>query len=115
MKQARIEAIRSFADTLAAWIQNKFDKSLYRSLMMDRPGDLRHALMRAQRSSAKAGEPLFGLDDYIKVWLHEDGDEYLVRDLVCIRVVETLTASGFFKENPSLVPEDLATGEETIQ
>lgn len=115
MKQGRIEAVRAFADKLAGWIQNKHDKGLYRSLAMDKPSDLRHSLMRVQRASAERGHPLFGLDEYATVWLHEDGDEWLIRDLVCIRVVEALAASGFFGANPGLVPEELGTTEEAIQ
>ncbi len=115
MKQTRIEAIRQFADKVAAWVRKKNDKGVYRSLIMDRPSDLRHSLMRMQRSSAASGHPLFGLDEYATVWLHEDGDEWLVRDLVCIRVVETLSASGFFGTNPGLLPDEMNTNEETVQ
>lgn len=115
MKQGRIEAVRAFADKLAGWIQEKHDKRLYRSLAMDKPSDLRHSLMRVQRAGAEGGQPLFGLDEYATVWLHEDGDEWLIRDLVCIRVVETLAAAGFFGVNPGLLPEDLGTKTETIQ
>jgi hypothetical protein len=82
---------------------------------MDKPADLRHSLMRVQRVSAQGAAPLFGLDEYATVWLHEDGDEWLIRDLVCIRVVEALAASGFFGANPELVPENLQMTEETIQ
>ena len=115
MKQARIEAVRAFADKLASWIRNKNDKGLYRSLLMDKPSDLRHSLMRVQRESAQRAQPLFGLDEYATVWLHEDGDEWLIRDLVCIRVVEALAGSGFLGANPGLVPENLETAEETVQ
>jgi CRISPR-associated protein Cst1 len=114
MKQARIEAVRGFADKLSDWIRDKNDKGLYRSLMMDKPSDLRHSLMRAQRASAGLAQPLFGLDEYATVWLHEDGDEWLIRDLICIRVVEALAAAGFFGTNPGLVPEDLETREEAV-
>jgi hypothetical protein len=115
MKQGRIDAVRAFADKLAGWIGSKHDKRLYRSLTMDKPTDLRHSLMRVQRVSAQGAAPLFGLDEYAMVWLHEDGDEWLIRDLVCIRVVEALAASGFFGANPELVPENLEMTEETIQ
>jgi hypothetical protein len=110
MKQARIEAVRAFADKLAEWIRNKNDTALYRSLMMDKPSDVRHSLMRAQRASA-AAVPLFGLDEYATVWLHEDGDEWLVRDLICIRVVEALSGAGFFRSDPGLLPEELENTE----
>ena len=115
MKQARIEAIRKFADGLSDWIVRVNDKAMYRSLIMDRPSDLRRALIRAQRQSAKGERLLFGLDEYATVWLHEDGDEWLVRDLICIRVIESLAASNFFATHSALVPEDLTEKEETIQ
>jgi CRISPR-associated protein Cst1 len=113
MKQGRIEAVRAFADKLAGWIRNKHDKGLYRSLMMDKPSDLRHSLMRVQRASAQGAQLLFGLDEYATVWLHEDGDEWLIRDLVCIRVVELLAGTGFFSANPELTPEELGNVEVT--
>ena len=115
MKQTRIEAVRTFADKLAAWIQDKYDKGLYHSLTRDKPSDLRHTLMRVQRTSASGGLPIFGLDEYATVWLHEDGDEWLIRDLLCIRVVEMLAAGGFFGANPELVPEELGSKEEIAQ
>jgi hypothetical protein len=96
MKKARIEAIRLFADKVAGWIQDKNDRRLYRSLALDRPWELRQTLLRAQRD----GLP-FGLDEYAAVWLHEeDGrvDEGLIRDLVCIRVVERLRE--YFEKHP---------------
>ena len=111
MKQARIEAVRGFADKLAGWIRNKNDKALYRSLVMDKPSDLRHSLMRVQRASAEGAQPLFGLDEYATVWLHEDGDEWLIRDLICIRVVEALSGTDFFAANPGFVPEELEKAE----
>lgn len=115
MKQARIDAIRAFADKLAGWIQSKNDKRLYHSLIRDPLKDVRRALMRAQRESVTAGPVLFGLDEYSTVWLHEDGDEWLVRDLICIRAIETLTQGEFFKTHPNILPEEIESKEETIQ
>ncbi len=60
-------------------------------------GDVR-TLLRAQRD----GLP-FGLDEYAAVWLHEDdsrADESLIRDLICIRVVEKLYETKYFDEHP---------------
>ncbi len=98
MKKARIEAIRQFGDKVAGWIIQKNDRRLYRSLTLDRPWDLRQALLRAQRD----GLP-FGLDEYAVVWLHEDdsrADESLIRDLICIRVVEKLREGKYFDKHP---------------
>ncbi len=94
MKQARIDAIRGFADKLAQWIHDKNDRKLERALFMSRDlRDLRRQLLRSQAASVQANL-LFGLEEYATVWLHEDGDQYLVRDLVCIRVVEKLHDLG---------------------
>lgn len=110
MKKGRIEAIRAFADKLAQWIFDKTDKKLYHALVFDRLGELQHALRRVQRESA-GGTLLFGLDEYREVWLHEDGDGYLVRDLLCIRIVERLHELGYFSRHP----EDALTTEEADQ
>lgn len=99
MKDGRIKAIRGFSDKLAEWIYTKTDKKLYNALTYDRLSDLQQALRRVQRESA-AGKLLFGLDEYRDVWLHDDGDAYLVRDLICIRVVERLHELGYFAVHP---------------
>lgn len=111
MKQARIDAVRSFADKLAQWIHDKNDRKLERALFTARDlRDLRRQMLRAQGASAE-GSLLFGLDEYATVWLHEDGDQYLVRDLVCIRVVEKLHELG--RPIEALEPEESArNGEE---
>jgi hypothetical protein len=98
MRKARIEAIKQFADKLADWISQKHDRNLYRALAYERPWELRQRLLRSQRD----GLP-FGLDEYAAVWLHEDdsrSDENLVRDLVCIRVVERLYELKYFDSHP---------------
>ncbi|MBI4917062.1 MAG: hypothetical protein HY825_14565 [Acidobacteria bacterium] len=95
MKQARIDAVREFADRVAQWIHERNDRRLERALFTARGNsEVRHALMRAQRESGAAGRLLFGLDDYARVFLHEDRDEALIRDLVCIRLAERLPALG---------------------
>ena len=114
MKKGRVEAIRQFADKLTEWISSKNDRQLYRSLAYDPPWDLRRRLLRAQQK----GLPL-GLDEYAKVWLSdEEGriDEGLIRDLVCLRVVEQLQARDYFKEHPEdtleTAPEEPEQGDE---
>lgn len=113
MKKGRVEAIRAFADKLAGWIHAKTDKRLYQALLYDKLSELSHRLRRAQQESA-GGELLFGLDEYRDVWLHEDGDRFLVRDLVSIRVVERLHELGWFREHPdaALAKEDDAPSDE---
>ncbi len=100
MKAPRIEAVRSFADKLADHISRTKDRKLYRSLVFDRLHEVRSALLSAQRRTAAESRVLFGLDEYASVWLHEDGDEFLVRDLITIRVVERLGEAGYFRSNP---------------
>lgn len=99
MKPGRIEAIRAFADKVAGWIHGKNDRKVYRALMFGKLSEAQESLRRAQLQSAK-GELLFGLDEYTSVWLHQDGDVFLVRDLICIRVVETLEELGYYRDNP---------------
>ena len=103
MNKSRIEAVRSFADKLAGWIENENDRKLLRALTFDKPWELRSALLRAQRESAKT-HLLFGLDEFSNVWLSQEGDEYLVRDLVCLRVIERLHSSGYLTAHPEVVP-----------
>jgi len=80
---------------------------------MQSASELRRSLLRAQQDGAKGGALLFEYDEYARVWLHEDGygGERLVRDLICIRVVERLYQQKFFDENPDAVIEDLGTEE----
>lgn len=113
MKEGRIKAIRTFADKLAAWIHQKKDKKLYNALMFGKMPDLQHTLRRAQRESTAGGELLFGLDEYRDVWLHDDGDGFLVRDLIGIRVVEQLHGLGYFREHPEAVLEAGDAGDAT--
>lgn len=111
MKEGRIKAIRAFADKLADWIHRKTDKRLYRGLLFAPHREVRGALLRAHQQSAKE-QLLFGLDEFRDVWLHDDGDQYLVRDLICIRVVERLYELGYFKQHPDEVPEAERPSEE---
>lgn len=109
MKPARIEAIRAFADKLATHIDRTFDRKLLRALLEGHMRDVRPALLGAQRHLARDGQLLFGLDEYATVWLHEDGDEWLVRDLICIRLVERLHELGFFNRHPEEALPDAGT------
>lgn len=112
MKAARIEAIKRFADKLAQQIQGQNDRRLFRALMYaSKPYEVRQALLASQRESASRAL-LFGLDEYAAVWLHADGDEYLVRDLVCLRVVEQLSTQGFFEAHPEEQLESPTEGDE---
>jgi CRISPR-associated protein Cst1 len=114
MDGKRVEKVRDFADKLAGYIAASKDKRLFRDLVFaGRSWEVRNALTKAQRNQAKdQGNLLFGLQDYLEVF-EADGavgvsDWSLTRDLISIRLVESLHGKGFFKENPEVLetPED---------
>jgi CRISPR-associated protein Cst1 len=114
MTQERLDRIRTFADRLAQYIETKNDKGLLRSFMYgDKEWQLRNALVKAQRHSA-AGDLLFGLQDYLDVFMAEDGmgreSWGLVRDLIAIRIVETLHRAGYLSK--AEVAAEIAAGNE---
>jgi CRISPR-associated protein Cst1 len=96
MTAERIEQIREFADKLAEYIANRNDRSFFRAVAFaKRPWEVRNALVKAQRNEYLAGRDLlFTLDDYLTVFEAEDSagiaDWSLVRDLISIRMIETL-------------------------
>jgi len=114
MDGKRIEKVREFADKLAGYIAASNDKRLFRDLVFaGRSWEVRNALTKAQRNQAKdQGKLLFGLQDYLEVF-EADGavgvsDWSLTRDLISIRLVESLHGQGFFKDNPEMLetPEE---------
>lgn len=110
MKDGRVQRIQVFADKLAEWIFKKTDKKLYLALTFGKLSEVDHVLRRVQRESAGT-DLLFGLAEYKDVWLHDDGDRRLVRDLVCIRLVERLHELGYFKEHPEDALEERANAD----
>lgn len=121
MDGKRVEKVREFADKLAEYIWASKDKRLFRDLVFaGKSWEVRNALTKAQRNQAKdQGNLLFGLQDYLDVF-EADGavgvsDWSLTRDLVSIRLVESLHGKGFFKENPEVLetPKD-ETGAATV-
>jgi CRISPR-associated protein Cst1 len=97
MDRERLEKIRVFADRTATYIAEQNDRKLFNALLFQarRLGELRGALIKAQRAEAKArNRLLFGLDDYYDVFEAEDAVGItrwdLVRDLIAIRVIEKL-------------------------
>jgi len=104
MDPRRIEKLREFADKLATYLANSNDKGLFRDLVFaGRSWEVRNALTKAQRNQAKDhGNLLFGLQEYLDVF-EADGavgiaDWSLTRDLISIRLVESLHSKNFFKE-----------------
>lgn len=101
MKPGQVEAIRVFADKVAGWIHEKYDKRLFHALMFGKLPDAQQGLRKTQRKSAINGGPvLFGLDEFTNVWLHSHDSIYLTRDLICIRIAEKLDELGYFREHP---------------
>ena len=110
MERSRIETVKRFSDKVADFIAKKNDRKLWRSLAFEKLSEFQNRLRRAQQQSAGGADGLlFGLDEYTAVWLHDDRDAYLIRDLICIRTVERLHAQGWFKQHPedALDKEDL--------
>jgi hypothetical protein len=110
MSPDRVERIRTFADTLAEYIARKNDKAFFRAVMFSqRPGEFRNAFVKAQRNEyLDHRKLLFNFDEYIEVFEAEDNagfaDWSLVRDLICIRLIESLHKAGW------LTPEELTSG-----
>ena len=107
MSPERIERIRNFGDALAAFIKARNDAPFFRSILYARyPSDLRGELVKAQRKQfLQSNDLLFSLDEYVEVFEAEDNagtaSWSLIRDLICIRLVEQLHKSGW------LTPEKL--------
>jgi hypothetical protein len=113
MSPERVQRIREFSDALAAYIAMRNDLSLYNRLTYARYAwEFRGALVKAQRASARK-DLLFTFEDYLQVFEAEDStgvaDWSLVRDLICIRVVERLHISGWL--TPERVSEEEAEKE----
>ena len=116
MSPDRIQRIREFADALAAYIERRNDAPFFQKITFARyPGILRGELVKAQRREfLQAKDLLFALDDYVEVFEAEDNSGAanwsLVRDLICIRLVEQLHKSGWL--TPEKLKEEVATVED---
>ncbi len=115
MSPDRITRMKDFADRLAAYIQSRNDGQFFKRMIYGRKAwEVRNVLVKAQRNEAmKGGDLLFSLDDYLAVFEAEDSvglaDWSLIRDLICIRLVEQLHGSGW------LTPDKLSVEEEQEQ
>ena len=101
MSPDRIQRIREFADALAAYIEKRNDAPFFQKITFARyPWILRGELVKAQRKEfLQAKDLLFALDDYVEVFEAEDNSGAanwsLVRDLICIRLIEILHKNGW--------------------
>lgn len=119
MDAKRIERIKEFADGLAKHIGASHDGRLFRDVVFGRrPWEVRNALTKAQRNEAREHDRLlFGLQEYLDVFESDDAvgmaDWALTRDLISIRLVESLHESGFFKDRADLLTE--VAGEDSAE
>ena len=117
METHRIEHIRKMADGLAEYVSQGNDRRFFREFYMSRNyGDLRTALLKADLAHVRRGNPpIITFEPFIEVF--EEGRELerldwrLARDLVLIRMIEKLHASGWLGPNAEAI-EDSADGED---
>lgn len=122
MEEQRLTAIREFSDKIAVYIDRVNDRNLFKSFIYEsKQWEIRNALTKAQRNRARENnELLFGLDEYLKVFVADDAigkfDWGLTRDLISIRLVEQLFHKKFFDKagNQELLIEP-QSGTEAIQ
>jgi len=108
MHESRIKAIKDFSFKIADHINAHHATRLLKAFLLDgRYHIIRRSLINAQKEGAKSGEALFGLEEYARVW-HAERDEYLVRDLVSIGIIERLTEKGYFSAHPEEVLPEVA-------
>lgn len=112
MESHRIVRIREMGDRLADYVNTQNDQRFFRELYMSRKyGELRRTLVKADYSHSNRGNPpLIEFEQYIEVF--EDWGELgrpdwrLARDLVLIRMIEQLHASGWLRKNPETIEEE---------
>jgi CRISPR-associated protein Cst1 len=111
MDKLRIDHIRALGDGLASYVQSENDRHLFHVLLTsNRYGDVRVALIKASQAQMRRGKPpLVGFDQFVAVF--EAGEDLpyddwrLVRDLVLIRMIEQLHATGWIKAHVEELPE----------
>jgi CRISPR-associated protein Cst1 len=116
MDKQRIDEIRDLGDRLATYVKEQDDKRFfYDFFRVQRADYFRTLLLRANLRHIKAGnDPLITLDPYLTVF--EEGDEVMrpdwrfARDLVLIRMVESLYTNGWIGKHPDLLPDDTDIG-----
>jgi CRISPR-associated protein Cst1 len=118
MNAEQIERIREFADMPAEYISRRNDRQFFRAVAFARKQwEVRNALVKAQRNEYIAGRDLlFTLDDYLSVFEAEDGagiaDWSLVRDLISIRMIETLHGKQSLTDD--MLAEESASEEQRV-
>ena len=121
MDNDRVKNIRDLGDALADYVKGQNDKRFFYIFYSEnRYGYLRNALIKANTTYVKRGNPPFlTLDNYICVF--EDGEDLaqadwrLARDLVLIRMVEQLHKNGWLGDNQDAIPENVEETESEAQ
>jgi len=111
MEKDRIEEIRKLGDQLAGYVADQNDRKFFQAFFGEPRYDyFRNALIKANLAHVKRGNPPFiTFDPYIAVF--EEGEEVaqsdwrLARDLVLIRMVETLHQRGWLGRNQEAIPD----------
>jgi CRISPR-associated protein Cst1 len=119
MDKERIQQIRQMGDQLADYVSRQNDRRFFRDFYTEQRYDyFRTLLLKANLAHVKRGRPpLITLDPYIQVF--EEGNELaradwrLARDLVLIRMVESLYDQGWLGNNVEAIPEEV-TEESTV-
>ncbi|MEW6505280.1 MAG: type I-B CRISPR-associated protein Cas8b1/Cst1 [Chloroflexota bacterium] len=111
MDENRIASIRSLGDALAQYILRTNDRAFFNAFWMGRNyHEVRAALIRASQREVRAGRPpLLGLDQFLAVFEQYEGspaaDWRLGRDLVLIRLLESLYQQGWLQQHAEEIPE----------
>jgi CRISPR-associated protein Cst1 len=111
MDKERVEQIRMMGDKLADYVSGQNDRRFFTAFFMEQRYDyFRTALIKANLAHVRRGNaPIVTLDPYITVF--EEGNEVaradwrLARDLVLIRMIERLHASGWLGQNQEVIPD----------
>lgn len=111
MEPHRIEHIRKMADGLADYVNRQNDRRFFRDFYTSRNySHLRTTLLKADLAHVQQGNPpIIQFEPYIEVF--EEGTELsrrdwsLARDLVLIRMIEKLHASGWLGRNAEVIDE----------
>ena len=112
MNKERIEEIRKLGDRLAVYVKEQGDKRFFLNFYkVQRYDDFRTLLIRASYKNVKTGKaPLIELDPYLSIF--EEGYEVMrpdwkfARDLVLIRMIESLHASNWLEQNLDALPDN---------
>lgn len=112
MEKSRINAIREFADRLAAYIKEENDRPLFQKFhRISRYGELRVLLIKASNGRLKSGlAPIVDFEEFVQIFENPDSierlDWNLARDLILIRLIEQLYQSGWFGDKSDLLEDE---------